>query len=83
MNDETKKQTVRGALSVVVGQLTSKQLDALADASREIEVANQHYGLNSQVSANHLRIELMDSIVDGLRPFYVSETYDKLLKIMK
>jgi len=81
MSDESKRQAVRTALSAVVGQLTSEQLNALADASREIEVANRHYGLNSQVTAIHEAGQLMDSIVDGLRPFYVSETYDKLSKI--
>ena len=81
--DETQRQAVRRAIGVLAGQLNSKQLTALAEASREIEVATQHYGLNSQVAANHEAGQLMESIVDDLSPYYISEVYGKLSKIMQ
>lgn len=82
MNEETQRQAVRIAIGVLTGHLNSKQLTALAGASREIEVANQHYGLNSQVTVNHEAAQLMDSIVGDLPLCCISEIYGKLSKII-
>lgn len=78
---DTQRETVRRALARLTGQLSSKQLTALAEASREIEAANQHLGLNSQVAANHEAAQLMDSIVGDLSPYQISEICDHLSQL--
>ncbi len=82
MNEHETKWTQRKALEKlfhrVLSHLTPEQSQMISRRLHDIEMANRHFGLNSQVDANIAFSNEIEPIVSSLHDYTVDNFFDHL-----
>ncbi len=75
---QANKTQAKNAIQAVFGTLSTTDVERLAHATKTIETANAHYGLNSQVAANQNFDSIVRDVLDRMSDYYIRELIRKL-----